>query len=64
MTKEPMAHVAKEAAVMEVSKKETAMAEEISEQLQEKVYQSKSRPIFQDTSDSVGNLLLIHSKRK
>ena len=58
MTKEPMAHVAKEAAVMEVSKKETAMAEEISEQLQEKVYQSKSRPIFQDTSDSVGTYYL------
>ena len=58
MTNAPMANVAKEAAVMEVSKKETAMAEEISEQLQEKVYQSKSRPIFQDTSDSVGTYYL------
>lgn len=46
MTKEAM--VAKEAAV----------AKEISEQLQEKVYQSKSRPIFQDTSDSVGTYYL------
>ena len=38
--------------------KEAAVAEEISEQLQEKVYQSKSRPIFQDTSDSVGTYYL------
>lgn len=38
--------------------KEVAVAKEISEQLQEKVYQSKSRPIFQDTSDSVGTYYL------
>ena len=38
--------------------KEAAVAKEISEQLQEKVYQSKSRPIFQDTSDSVGTYYL------
>ena len=46
--------VTKEAVVA----KEAAVAEEISEQLQEKVYQSKSRPIFQDTSDSVGTYYL------
>lgn len=33
---------------------EVMVAEDISEQLQEKVYASKSRPIFQDTSDSIG----------
>lgn len=38
--------------------KEAAIAQEISEQLQEKVYPSKSRPIFQDTSDSVGTYYL------
>ena len=38
--------------------KEAAIAEEISEQLQEKVYPSKSRPIFQDTADSVGTYYL------
>lgn len=42
----------------EVAKKEIAVANEITEQLQEKVYQSKSRPIFQDTGDSVGTYYL------
>lgn len=42
----------------EVVEKEIAVANEISEQLQEKVYQSKSRPIFQDTGDSVGTYYL------
>ncbi len=51
-TKETM--VTKEAVVA----KEAAIAKEISEQLQEKVYPSKSRPIFQDTSDSVGTYYL------
>lgn len=43
---------------IEVAKKEIAVANEITEQLQEKVYQSKSRPIFQDTGDSVGTYYL------
>lgn len=38
--------------------KEVAVAEEISEQLEEKVYPNKSRPIFQDTGDSVGTYYL------
>lgn len=46
--------VTKEAVVA----KEVAVADEISEQLQEKVYPSKSRPIFQDTGDSVGTYYL------
>lgn len=51
---------AKEAIVNQevVVEKEVAVAQEISEQLQEKVYPSKSRPIFQDTSDSVGTYYL------
>ncbi|MFV0393935.1 MAG: LysM peptidoglycan-binding domain-containing protein [Coprobacillaceae bacterium] len=34
------------------------VAQDIDEQLQETVYQSKSRPIFQDTTDSVGTYYL------
>ena len=41
-----------------IEPQEAAVIEEIDEQLQEKVYQSKSRPIFQDTSDSVGTYYL------
>lgn len=54
-----VAVVKKETATKEAMvAKEAAVAKEISEQLQEKVYQSKSRPIFQDTSDSVGTYYL------
>lgn len=35
-----------------------AVAQDIDEQLQETVYESKSRPIFQDTTDSVGTYYL------
>ncbi len=34
------------------------VANEINEQLQEKVYPSKSRPIFQDSEESVGTYYL------
>lgn len=41
-----------------VTAKEEAVANDISEQLQEKVYPSKARPIFQDTTDSIGTYYL------
>lgn len=41
-----------------IMEKETILANEISEQLQEKVYESKTRPIFQDSEDSVGTYYL------
>lgn len=55
---ESVVHVAKDAMIDEVDDKDVAVAKQISEQLQEKVYQSKSRPIFQDTSDSIGTYYL------
>lgn len=42
----------------DVESKEKAVTEEIEEQLQEKVYPSKSRPIFKDSSDSIGTYYL------
>ena len=42
----------------EVVSKEKAVTEEIEEQLQEKIYPSKSRPIFKDSSDSIGTYYL------
>lgn len=42
----------------DVVSKEKAVTEEIEEQLQEKVYPSKSRPIFKDSSDSIGTYYL------
>lgn len=42
----------------DVESKEKAVTEEIEEQLQEKVYPSKSRPIFKDFSDSIGTYYL------
>lgn len=43
---------------IEIAPKEEMVVNEINEQLQEKVYPSKSRPIFQDTEDSVGTYYL------
>lgn len=41
-----------------ITVEEKKVVNEISEQLQEKVYESKSRPIFQDVEDSVGTYYL------
>ena len=41
-----------------ITSNEKAVEQEINEQLQEKVYPSKSRPIFQDVEDSVGTYYL------
>ena len=42
----------------DVESKEKAVTEEIEEQLQEKVYPSKSRPIFKASSDRIGTYYL------
>ena len=50
--------VKKDVVSKDVESKEKAVTEEIEEQLQEKVYPSKSRPIFKDSSDSIGTYYL------
>lgn len=57
LSQEPLSYLDKPAEKSE----ETVIAstnEEADEGLQEKVYQTKSRPIFQDTSDSIGTYYL------